>query len=113
MIHVMCRAELQHVIAEVPPGAWAVGVSGGADSVALLRLLLERVDIRPVVVHLNHQMRGSESDGDEQFVGALCRQRDIEFVSANRAQFESADESLPANPSSRYRRIRQIFFANT
>jgi tRNA(Ile)-lysidine synthase len=52
-----------------------VAVSGGADSVALLRLLLV---VRPkgvalVAAHLNHLLRGPESDADEAFVADLCQ----------------------------------------
>ena len=59
-----------------------VAVSGGIDSVALLRLLLElRGELGTViaVVHFNHKLRGSESDGDEQFVAALAQEYDLEF----------------------------------
>src|SRR5882672_10356269 len=56
----------------VPAGAWAVGVSGGADSVALLTLLRERADLRLHVVHLNHETRGGESDADARFVEELA-----------------------------------------
>jgi tRNA(Ile)-lysidine synthase len=61
-----------------------VAVSGGIDSVALLRLLLElrgELGIVPFVVHFNHKLRGEESDADEQFVGALAREHDLEFLS--------------------------------
>jgi tRNA(Ile)-lysidine synthase len=55
--------------------AGVVAVSGGPDSVALLRALaLCRSDatIGPLVVaHLNHQLRGVESDADEEFVRGL------------------------------------------
>jgi tRNA(Ile)-lysidine synthase len=59
-----------------PPGA-RVGVacSGGPDSVALLALLGElggRLEIRLGVVHLNHRLRGAESDADEAFVRSLA-----------------------------------------
>src|SRR5262249_49811343 len=56
-----------------PPGLVAA-VSGGADSVALARALLEA---RPgpafpvVLAHLNHQLRGPDSDADECFVAGL------------------------------------------
>lgn len=59
-----------------------VAVSGGADSVALLRLLLElRGELGVVlsVVHFNHQLRGGESDEDERFVGALAAKHGLEF----------------------------------
>ena len=49
-----------------------IAVSGGADSVALLRTLhLLRADSPLVIAHFNHQLRGAESDADEQFVHEL------------------------------------------
>jgi tRNA(Ile)-lysidine synthase len=59
-----------------------VAVSGGADSVALLRLLLEmRDDLGLVlsVVHFNHKIRGADADSDQQFVAALAAQHGLEF----------------------------------
>jgi len=51
---------------------WLVGVSGGADSVALLHLLLE-VGFRDLVVcHLDHRLRGRASTMDAMFVLRLC-----------------------------------------
>lgn len=49
-----------------------VALSGGADSVALLRVLLE-MNIRCEAVHCNFHLRGDESDRDEQFVRELCQ----------------------------------------
>lgn len=60
----------------------AVAVSGGADSVALLRALLElRSELGLVlsVVHFNHRLRGNESDGDEQFVRGLVSTHNLEI----------------------------------
>src|SRR5215813_12720742 len=59
-----------------------VAVSGGADSVALLRLLLEmrsELGIVPSVVHFNHKLRGEESEADEGFVAELARAHGLEF----------------------------------
>jgi tRNA(Ile)-lysidine synthase len=59
-----------------------VAVSGGADSVALLRLLLEarpELGIVLSVVHFNHQIRGADADADERFVRQLARGLDLEF----------------------------------
>jgi tRNA(Ile)-lysidine synthetase-like protein len=59
-----------------------VAVSGGADSVALLRVLLElRTELGIVVsvAHFNHGLRGEASEADEAFVAELARQYDLEF----------------------------------
>ncbi len=48
-----------------------VCVSGGADSVALLDVLL-RAGYECVVAHCNFHLRGAESDRDEAFVRSLC-----------------------------------------
>ncbi len=62
-----------------------VAVSGGADSVALLRLLLElRGDLGVVlqVLHFHHGIRGAEADADQQFVSALAAAHALEFHGA-------------------------------
>jgi tRNA(Ile)-lysidine synthase len=64
------------------PGARVgVAVSGGADSVALLRLLLDlrkTLGIVVSLVHYNHKLRGADSEGDEEFVGKLARRYELE-----------------------------------
>lgn len=60
----------------------AVAVSGGADSVALLRVLMElreQLGIVLHVAHFNHQLRGEESDGDESFVAELASSKGLEI----------------------------------
>jgi tRNA(Ile)-lysidine synthase len=59
-----------------------VAVSAGADSVALLRLLLElrgELGIILGVVHFNHQLREGDSDADEAFVAELAREHGLEL----------------------------------
>ncbi len=59
-----------------------VAVSGGIDSVALLRLLVElrgELGIVLAVVHFNHKLRGVESDADESFVAELATEHKLEF----------------------------------
>jgi tRNA(Ile)-lysidine synthase len=69
----------------VPPGTrLAVALSGGADSVALLTLLGalagEGGFALAGVVHLNHRLRGAESDADEAFCRNLAVDRSLPFV---------------------------------
>jgi len=61
-----------------------VAVSGGADSVALLRVLLElrsELGIVLSVAHFNHRLRGADSEADEAFVAELARRHDLEIFS--------------------------------
>ncbi len=60
-----------------------VALSGGADSCALLDLLtrLPGYDLHLVAAHLNHCLRGAESDGDEQFCRELAAGYGIPFES--------------------------------
>jgi tRNA(Ile)-lysidine synthase len=60
-----------------------VAVSGGADSVALLRALHERwqeLGLALTVLHVNHGIRGEEADRDANFVGALAEQLHLRFL---------------------------------
>jgi tRNA(Ile)-lysidine synthase len=62
-----------------------VAVSGGADSVALLRVLLElRAELGIVLsgAHFNHQLRGEASEADEAFVADLARRYELEFFTS-------------------------------
>jgi tRNA(Ile)-lysidine synthase len=89
-----------------------VAVSGGADSVALLRGLLElRADFGIVlsVVHLHHGIRGEEADADAQFVTDLAKGFDLPL------HLEHAD--VPAHQRTRKlsletaaRNLRYVFF---
>lgn len=55
-----------------------VGLSGGADSVALLGILV-RLGYSCVAVHCNFHLRGNESIRDEQFATAFARMLDVPF----------------------------------
>jgi tRNA(Ile)-lysidine synthase len=57
--------------------ALILGVSGGADSLTLLhvlRALRDEFDLRLHIAHLNHQLRGPDSEEDAEFVAALARE---------------------------------------
>src|SRR4051794_21398057 len=57
-------------------GPIVAAVSGGVDSTALLVALVE-VDIEFSAAHIDHHLRGSESDDDEAYVRELCARYDI------------------------------------
>ena len=59
-----------------------VAVSGGADSVALLHIVISIKELYHLSVHafhFNHMIRGQEADRDERFVRELCRSWDVPF----------------------------------
>ena len=89
-----------------------VAVSGGADSVALLHLLLElreKLGVVLSVVHFNHKLRGKTSDADEKFVAKLATKHGLEFHSASVYVAKKA-ESERANLEDAARRARYDYF---
>ena len=75
-----------------------VAVSGGADSVCLLHLLATLRDVTGItlhVAHLNHQLRGSQSDDDASWVAARCGELQVP------ATIEVADVGLAARTGGR------------
>jgi tRNA(Ile)-lysidine synthase len=78
-------------------------VSGGADSVFLLDALRQR-GLAAVVIHVNHKLRGEESDADEAFVAELARKAGLPFQSLRAA-------AAPGNLEQEARRARYRFFA--
>src|SRR4051794_19617096 len=89
-----------HAVAAVPPGAWAVGVSGGADSVALLELLAAgaaRAERSLHVVHLDHETRAGESAADAAFVRELAARHALPATIARRGEIEPLVADLPNN----------------
>lgn len=76
----------QKIMAILPAEKWTghsmiLGVSGGADSVAMLRLFhhlaQESTHRKFFACHANHHLRGQESDEDQLFVQKLCQQLNV------------------------------------
>src|SRR5207302_6812724 len=89
-----------------------VAVSGGADSVALLLLLLElreKLGIVLSVVHFNHKLRGKASDADEKFVAKLAAKHGLEFRSSAVYVAKKAKDER-ANVEDAGRRARYDYF---
>jgi tRNA(Ile)-lysidine synthase len=69
------RAAIEEPGVLAPGDSVVVGVSGGADSMALLHLFTRArasLSLRPYVLHVNHQIRKEEAAADARFVEAVC-----------------------------------------
>ena len=92
------------------------GLSGGADSVCLLLSLCElreRLGIEVEALHVNHCLRGSESDRDEDFCRSLCTRLGVPFT-AERCDVSgyAAEKSFSTELAARELRY-DIFRRNT
>ncbi len=90
----------------------AVAVSGGADSVALLHLLLEvreQAGIVLSVAHFNHKLRGKASEVDERFVRKLSTEHGLEFFVA-REDIAARAKRERGNLEEVARKARYAFF---
>ncbi len=82
-----------------------VGVSGGADSVGLA-FLLKKLGYPIVVAHVNHGLRGAESDADEALVRQLAKQWRVHCV----VKKINLGKLKPGNRENELRLIRYCFF---
>jgi tRNA(Ile)-lysidine synthase len=89
-----------------------LGVSGGADSVALFHLLREIssfLTLQLGVAHLNHMLRGAESDRDEAFVSALAEREGVPcYVERVNVKVLAASKGLSVQQAGRD--VRYEFF---
>ena len=92
-----------------------VAVSGGADSVSLLDALMRlnergKLSVKIFVAHLNHQLRGEESDEDEAFMIRLAMQYNLKcFV--EQAPIAELARAEKGNLEATARRVRYDFLA--
>ena len=90
----------------------AVGVSGGADSMALLHVLLELKDeykLNVIACHVNHGIRGETADRDEMFVIKECEKLGVE-VHVLSADVPAGAERNHLGLEEYGRRLRYEFF---
>lgn len=90
----------------------AVGVSGGADSMALLHVLLElkyEFGMNIIACHVNHGIRGETADRDEKFVVEACKKLGVE-VRVLRADVPGTAKKMHLGVEECGRRIRYDFF---
>lgn len=89
-----------------------VGFSGGVDSTVLLHVLYElgpEIGVQPVAAHLNHGLRGADSDADQEHCRVFCEKRGIPFRSVTRdIAREASDSGL--NLEDAGRRARYSFY---
>lgn len=100
---------LRWAAASPPRERWAVALSGGADSVALLLLLWAHWPERRgrlLALHFDHRLRGRASTGDARFCAALCRALGVELVVGKWARPRGA--SAPSEAEART--ARRAFF---
>ena len=89
---------------------WLVGVSGGADSVALLHLLVAAGFGKLVVCHLDHGLRGRESAEDARFVKRLAAKLGVECESGQ-ADVKTRMSERRESMETAARHARHVFFA--
>ena len=88
-----------------------VAVSGGPDSVCLLHILVElreKLDLRLHVAHLDHQLRGAESEADARYVVDLARQLDVP-VTIERRDVQAYQARHRLSPEEAAREVRYDF----
>ncbi|HEY3628157.1 MAG TPA: tRNA lysidine(34) synthetase TilS [Terracidiphilus sp.] len=94
----------------------AVGLSGGADSVALLRALHDRsreIGLVLQIAHLHHGLRGAEADADRDFCRALAEALALPFYESrvDTAAAARPDSSLGKPPETIEEAARRLRYA--
>ena len=94
---------LRDAVAIYPKDAPAlIGVSGGIDSCVLLHLLRILGFDKLIVCHLNHNLRGIESEQDSLFVAGICRKLDLPFYAETLKELPRAGSLEAAARAARF-----------
>lgn len=99
----------------VEGGSVLLAVSGGADSVALMRgtlQLQQEMKLRLIACHLNHNLRGEESRQDAEWVMALCEKLGVPIVMGSENVAVIA-QSRKQGVEETARQVRYAFFEDT
>ncbi|MFM7517352.1 MAG: tRNA lysidine(34) synthetase TilS, partial [Pirellula sp.] len=106
---------LESILRDWPIDRWSnstivLAISGGPDSVAMLRAIhgiIEQANpppnIRLVVAHLNHRLRGDQSDLDEAFVKQLACELKLDAIS------DTLPQSAESRGEAQWRKARMSF----
>jgi len=97
---------------------FVVAISGGADSVSLALALHElrkrkKLNLRFVLAHFNHDLRGAESGADEQFVRGFAERFEFELACGKIQSSESKIHNQKGNLEQNARRARYQFLFET
>lgn len=92
-----------------------VALSGGPDSVCLIHLLIDiskEYDLKIGAAHINHMIRGTEADKDENYVIELCKKLNVEYfvkrVDINKISNENSISTEMAGREERYKFFDEI-----
>lgn len=109
------KVDLAFPCADWTPFKTLVAVSGGPDSVAVLRALLANAESVStsvkkslILAHVNHGLRGPESDRDAQFVGSLAAELDLAFIERSRETPSTNGQSEEDLRNFRYEQLRAM-----
>lgn len=119
----MREINVNHISKKIENKRVLVAVSGGADSMALLSLMLnlqKDINFYMEVIHINHNLRGVESDDDERLVVAFCKDKKIPCVvrsvdvitnkNKNKQTLEQAARNLRYMEINKYKELNKFDF---
>lgn len=89
-----------------------IGVSGGADSMTLLKFFIDysrEKNIKIIAAHVNHCLRGNEADRDENFVREYCNKNNVNFECL-RIDIKKQAQILGEGIEECARKVRYSFF---